>query len=123
MNNDILIILQLCFGLALFFSSVLRLGRTDTETIDEIRHSIFFVSLCSILLMSAPFLPILEPTVFTWPTYQTPLWVWLEVVCSFVCIQITTSRHWLFGQPRSYIKEELLRHRRERLEDFLSTLG
>jgi hypothetical protein len=89
----------------LWWSSFCRLTHTDRETIREIRAAVWFQGAVATTMTIAPYLPLIDKD-FTWPVYTTPVWVWLCLLASQVCIQIATSRHWYSGVPRSYIKPE-----------------
>lgn len=118
---DMILVIQLIAGVALFYSSFCRLTHTTLETITEIRMAIWAQSVAALSIIFCPFLPLFEPSCW-WPAMTTPIEAWALLVASSAAIQIATARHWVNGIPASYIKPQHRTVRRRRSTDFESTM-
>jgi hypothetical protein len=101
--NHWLIGLQMAAAAVLFYSCFCRLVRTDTNTIPEVTHAIWFLALAAGLVFGAPILPLLVPQI-QWAPWTTPRWVWLGLLIATTAIQLVTSRYWRHGVPRDFQK-------------------
>lgn len=104
MNIYHFLIIQALFSVALAWSCFCRLVRTDDQTIREIRLAIWLEGVAAMLLLVAPFLPLLPRQDFNWPAFTTPEWAWLFLLIAATLVQVATAKHWKHGVPTPFLK-------------------
>lgn len=103
-----MITLQLALSLAVFVICFCRLVKTDARTVSAVVLAFWFMSMSALLLVGAPFLPLLLPDECPWPVGTTPVWVYLIFMTSTLGVIGATAVHWRLGVPTIFIKEKEL---------------
>lgn len=94
------------------WSCFCRLVRTNAETIREIRWAITLQFAVCLLLICAPFIPLLIPELATaWKPLTTPGWVYVLAVSAMALMQLVYARNWVNGVPQEYQRSTMLPHR------------
>lgn len=94
------------------WSCFCRLVRTNAETIREIRWAITLQFAVCLLLIGAPFIPLLIPELATaWKPLTTPGWVYVLAVSAMTLMQLVKARNWVNGVPQEYQRSTMLPHR------------
>jgi hypothetical protein len=110
LSKTILLLVQIAFGVGLFYTCFCRLTKTDSSTRREIRWAIVLEAAAGGLVAGAPLLPILVPELngrgaLQWRAWSTPTWVWVLVLMAATVLQLSTARYWRGGVPRDFQEE------------------
>jgi len=105
MDSILLLTLQLIFASSLAWSCFCRMQRMNSKTKREVRWAVWFESVAALLVLGAPYLPILSPAEVSWSPGETPTWIWLSLLTASALARIATSKSWVTGVPVAFVEK------------------